>query len=92
MSKTITLRISEDRYEAFKRYAKAENRKISNAIETLALKQLERTQYIGSQEEGSILADKELLGRINKGIRQARAGRGRFPSPADRQTSTKNRK
>ena len=43
MSKTITLRISEDHYEAFKQYAKTENRKISNAIETLAMKELENT-------------------------------------------------
>ena len=78
MSKTITLRISEDRYEEFKRYARAENRKISNAIETLALKQLERTRYVGSREEGSILADKELVGRIDRGIRQAKAKKGRF--------------
>ena len=37
MSKTITLRISEDHYEAFKQYATKENRKISNAIETLCI-------------------------------------------------------
>ena len=36
MSKTVTLRISEDHYQAFKQYAKNENRKMSNAIETLA--------------------------------------------------------
>ena len=78
MSKTITLRISEERYEEFKRYARAENRKISNAIETLALKQLERVRDLGSQEEDNILADKELLwSGSTAGIRQAKAGRGK---------------
>lgn len=78
MSKTITLRISEDHYEAFKRYANAENRKISNAIETLALKQLGRAHSIRFLEEGSILADEKLMGRIKAGIKQARAGSGRY--------------
>ena len=50
MSKTITLRVSEDHYEAFKQYAKRENRKISNAIETLALKQLENVQFADELE------------------------------------------
>ena len=78
MSKTITLRISDDRYEAFKRYAKAENRRISNAIETLALKQLENTQFVDGLEMEAILADKDLAARIVRGARQAKAKKGRF--------------
>jgi hypothetical protein len=78
MPKTITLRISEDNYEAFKQYAKKENRKVSNAIETLALKQLESTQFADGLEMEGILADKDLLARIERGARQARAKKGRF--------------
>jgi hypothetical protein len=78
MSKTITLRISEDHYEAFKKYAKQDNRKISNAIETLALRQLETTQFVGKLEMEGILADKDLLGRIRRGVKQAGAKKGRF--------------
>ncbi len=78
MSKTITLRISEDHYEAFKSYARKENRKISNAIETLALKQLEATQFADDAEMEGILADKDLLSRIKRGMKQASAKKGRL--------------
>ena len=72
MSKTITLRISEDHYEAFKQYAKKENRKISNAIETLALKQLESAQFVDGPEMEGILADKDL----SPGSKGGEAGEG----------------
>ena len=78
MSKTITLRVSEDHYEAFKQYAKKENRKVSNAIETLALKQLESAQFVEGLEMEGILADEDLLARIDRGVKQAKAKKGRF--------------
>ena len=78
MPKTITLRISEDHYEAFKKYAKTENRKISNAIETLALKQLEKAQLTEEYEAEGILADEDLMGRIKAGVKQAKDKKGRF--------------
>ena len=78
MSKTITLRISEDHYEAFKKYAKTENRKISNAIETLAMKELENTLLTDSFETEGILSDENLLERIKSGMKQAKERKGRF--------------
>jgi len=78
MSKTITLRISEDHYEAFKKYAKTENRKISNAIETLAMKELENTLFTDSFETEGILSDENLLERIKAGVKQAKGRKGRF--------------
>jgi len=77
MSKTVTLRISEDHYQAFKQYAKNENRKMSNAIETLALKRLEEVQFADGLEMEGILADKDLLARIERGAKQAKARKGR---------------
>lgn len=78
MSKTITLRVSEDHYEAFKRYAQRENRNISNAIETLALKQIERLSFADDDEMENILADRGLISRIKTGARQAKERKGRF--------------
>ncbi|RPJ01424.1 MAG: CopG family transcriptional regulator [Candidatus Aminicenantes bacterium] len=78
MSKTITLRVSEDHYEAFRQYAKKENRKVSNAIETLALKQLESAQFVDGLEMEGILADRDLIARIGAGAKQAKAKKGRF--------------
>jgi len=77
MSKTITLRVSEDHYEAFKQYAKKENRKLSNAIETLALKQLDQVQFVDELEMAGILADKDLIARIKEGVKQVREKKGR---------------
>jgi len=77
MSKTVTLRISEDHYQAFKQYAKNENRKMSNAIETLALKRLEEVQFADGLEMEGIMADKDLLARIERGAKQAKARKGR---------------
>jgi hypothetical protein len=78
MSKTITLRMSEDHCEAFKQYAKKENRKISNAIETLALRHLEEVQFADGLEMAGILTDKDLLARIERGAKQAKVKKGRF--------------
>ncbi len=78
MSKTITLRISEDHYEAFRKYAQTENRKISNAIETLAMKQLESAYFTDEIETAALLADEALLKRIKAGTAQAKVKKGCF--------------
>jgi len=78
MSKTVTLRISEDHYHRLKAYAKAENRKLSNAVETLALKQLDEELFVEPPEMQAILSDKELLGRLKTGHSQAKKLKGRF--------------
>lgn len=78
MSKIITLRISEDNYSLLKSYAKSENRKLSNAVETLAMKRLEEELFVDRFEMEAILADQELLGRLKTGHVQAKKGQGRF--------------
>jgi len=78
MSKTVTLRISEDHYDLLKAYAKSENRKLSNALETLALKQLEEELFVDRYEMETILSDEDLLKRLRAGHLQARKGRGSF--------------
>jgi hypothetical protein len=78
MSKTVTLRISEDHYDLLKAYAKSENRKLSNALETLAMKQLEEELFVDRYEMETILSDEDLLKRLRAGHFQARKGRGRF--------------
>ncbi len=78
MSKTLTLRIAEDDYNLLKAYAKSENRKLANAIETLAMRRLEEELYVDRYEMDGILADRDLLGRLKTGHLQARKARGRF--------------
>jgi hypothetical protein len=78
MPKTITLRLSEENYERFLRFAEADNRPISNAIETLALRQLEEFFFIDPFEMEKILADGGLLKRLKAGHEQAGRQKGRF--------------
>jgi hypothetical protein len=78
MPKTITLRVSEDHYEVFKEYARMENRNISNAIETLALKQIEKIRFANEDEMDGILSDDKLVRRIKAGAKQAKERKGRF--------------
>ncbi len=78
MSKTVTLRISEDTYARFKAYAQVENRKLANAIETLAVRQLEDSLFVDRPEMDEILADKDLLERMAAGSAQAKKLKGRF--------------
>ena len=78
MSKTVTLRLKEEVYEAFLEAAKAENRPISNLIETAALKKVREEQFTDDAEMAEILADEKLIARIRRCARDAAARKGRF--------------
>jgi hypothetical protein len=78
MSKTVTLRLKEEVYEAFIEAAKAENRSISNLIETAALKKVREEQFADDAEMAEILADEKLVARIRRGAGDAAARKGRF--------------
>lgn len=77
MPKTITLRLSDDDYAAFAAYAAAENRNLANAIETLALRQLEGSIFADAEMDG-ILANRDLLKRLKTGSGQAKKKRGKL--------------
>lgn len=78
MPKTITLRLSDEDYAAFASYAKAENRNLANAIETLALRQLEESIFADAAEMDRILANRDLLKRLETGSEQAKKKRGKL--------------
>lgn len=78
MPKTITLRLSDEDYQRFLSFAQADNRPIANAIETLALRQLEETLFVDPFEMESIQADQDLQKRLKEGSAQARKKKGRF--------------
>ena len=77
MAKTVTLRLDDATYAFFRDCAQADNRTLSNMIETAAKRQLE-SKYIDPEEEKEMLNDKPLLRRIRAGIRDAKARRGRM--------------
>ena len=78
MTKTVTLRLKEEVYKLFIEAAQAENRPLSNLIETAALMRLREQQFVDEEEMNAILSDQDLLSRIEKGSRQALTRRGRF--------------
>jgi predicted CopG family antitoxin len=78
MSKTITLRLKDEIYNIFLEMAKAENRSLSNLIETAALNKIREQQFVDDVEMAEILSNRDLLKRIKEGSNEARSLKGRF--------------
>jgi predicted transcriptional regulator len=78
MSKTVTLRLDDRIYRRFRTLAERENRSLSNFIETAALRFVEGEQYVDEFEMGEIRANESLNKSIKRGLRDAKAKRGRF--------------
>jgi predicted transcriptional regulator len=78
MTKTVTLRLNDKVYNRFKGLAECDNRPLSNFIETAALRFLEELEYVDEFEMKEIQNNKSLNSGIKKGLRDAKAKRGRF--------------
>lgn len=78
MTKTVTLRLEEQVYKVFVEAAKAENRPLSNLIQTAALSRIREQQFVDDAEMSEIMANENLLKRLKKGARDAAMGKGRF--------------
>jgi len=78
MAKTVTLRLEEQVYKVFVEAAKAENRPLSNLIETAALSRIREQLFVDDAEMSEIMANENLLKRLKKGARDAAMGKGRF--------------
>jgi len=78
MSKTVTLRLKENVYKIFVEAETAENRPISNLIETAALNKVREQQFVDDAEMAEILADKDLVERLKQGSKEASERKGRF--------------
>ena len=78
MSKTVTLRLKDDAYNVLREAALAENRPLSNLIETAALSKIREQQFVDDTEMAEILANGDLVKRIKQGSREAQVRKGRF--------------
>ncbi len=78
MPKTITIRLKDDVYRVFAEAARADNRTISNLIETAALKQVREQQFVDDTEMAEIISDPNLLARIRQGSTEAAKRKGQF--------------
>lgn len=78
MSKTVTLRLDESVYGKLRSWAERDNRALSNFIETAALRFIEEHEVVDEYEMTEIEGNKALNLSLKKGLKDARAGRGRF--------------
>ena len=78
MPKTVTIRLDDISYDIIKQHAKADNRPLSNYIETATLKYIEEIDYVDEFEMENILSDENLIKSLKKGSTDAANKRGRF--------------
>ena len=78
MSKIVTLRLDSDSYRLLRMCAEADNRPLSNFIETAAKRYIEENGLVDTYEMRSIIGDKSLHQSIQQGHREAKRGKGRF--------------
>ena len=78
MYKTVTLRLKDEIYNIFFEMAKAENRSLSNLIETAALNNIREQQFVDDVEMAEILSNRDLIKRIREGSNEAQKLKGRF--------------
>ncbi len=76
MPKTVTLRLNDEVYRRLSSAAIAENRSISNLIETLALKKLNEEMFTDEYETEEILSNAKLLKKLERGHKQVRLRKG----------------
>lgn len=78
MSKTVTLRVEDTVYGKLRSWAKRDNRPLSNFIETAALRFIENQEVVDDFEMTEIKGNRALNTSIKRGLKDAKAGRGRF--------------
>ena len=78
MSKTVTIRLKDEVYDALREAALAENRPLSNLIETAAMSRIREQQFVDDSEMAEINSDESLVKRIRRGSQEARLRKGRF--------------
>jgi predicted transcriptional regulator len=78
MSKTVTIKLSDENYKVFSRLASKDNRPISNYIETAAKKFVEHNVLVDEFEMEEINNNPELAKSIKRGVADMKSKRGRF--------------
>ena len=78
MSKTITLRLSEENYKKYKILADRDNRPISNFIETAVKRFIEHNIYVDEFEMEEIRNNAELNKSLKRGLSDMKSKKGRF--------------
>lgn len=75
MSRVVTIRLGESEYRRIKAAAEADNRPLSNFMETATLRFLDQTEFVDEQEMAEIRRDKELIKSLRAGSADIQKGR-----------------
>ena len=78
MSKTVTIRLSEEEYILFAKAAEAVKRPISNLINYLAQQKLEEDLFVDQIEMDEIVGNENLVKSLKQGSRDAKLRKGVF--------------
>ena len=78
MSKTVTIRLSEEEYILFSKAADAVKRPISNLINYLAQQKLAEDLFVDQIEMDEILGNKDLVEFLRKGSKDVKLRKGVF--------------
>ena len=78
MSKIVTLRLSDQLYRLFRLCAEADNRPLSNFIETAAQRYIEEHDFADTYEMTEIRSNEALNQSIQRGHKDAKGKKGRF--------------
>ena len=78
MSKTVTIRLSDEEYKKITLCADSDHRPISNFITSTVLKEIEESNYVDLIEMAQIRSDKKLLEKLKSGHKDAKSMRGKL--------------
>ncbi len=78
MSKTVTIRLTEEEYILFSKAAEAVKRPISNLINYLAQQKLEEDLFVDQIEMDEILGNKNLVESLRQGSKDVKLRKGVF--------------
>lgn len=78
MARTLTVRMDDATYRLVADAAAADNRSVSNFIETAAREKAAAEIFIPDEEMAGIRSNAGLVKRLKRGRREAAARRGRF--------------
>lgn len=78
MSKTVTIRLSNEDYKAISSVAKHERRPISNFITHRVMEAIANMNTVDDLEMKEISSDKKVMKSIEHGRKQLMQGKGRF--------------
>ena len=78
MAKTLTVRMDDSTYRLIAEAAEAENRSVSNFIETAAKQKAIAEIFVSEAEMAEIRRDRDLVSRLRRGHAAAASRRGKF--------------